>query len=516
MTYRGFWQLFEAACGRSPDAPLAIYDGAQPSFSQHLDRVGRVAGVLRREFGVRQNSRFAVLARNSLDYLELVHAGLAGAGTIVPLNVRASHDDLRAIVNDAECRILFVDDEFVATGQQLQRAGVIDRLVLIRARQEKETEFTGLVADSESVLPACPNDLDPAFLMYTSGTTGRPKGVRISHRALTYDIYKCASVTRPVVDYTYLLHAPFFHIGSVRGWALAPAFGACAVILPRFNEDAIVSAIRDHAVDATSFVASTVPAMLEHPDFCARSLPTLQTISYGSAPMNRRVLERLMRAFPNADLVNWYGMTETCGHVSVLTPEDHRRNGRALASCGRPLPGTRVKVLDQSGRPQQHPGSLGELWVAGDHLMDGYWNGDPLPEDEHGVAWLRTKDLARIDKDGYIHLAGRVDDMIVSGGENVWPAEVEEVLGSHPDVRTSVVFGVDDAKWGEVVHACVTLGPDAAADETALRAHCREQLAGFKVPKVIDVQAQDFPLGATNKIDRKRVKLDYLARVGLG
>ncbi len=504
-----FLDLLASACEQNPQRPAVRYEDQVSSFADHFSRVSRASHILRVELGLTAHDRFAVLSRNSIDYLELLHAALLGAAIVVPLNVRASEPELAAILRDAGCRVLLSSSEFRDLAARLEAVTPIERVIRIGTGELGSGSYRGLMQDASTFLPPRPDASDIAIVMYTSGTTGPAKGVVLEHGAMTNDIYKTGIVTTLTQGYTFLLHAPLFHIASIRGFGLAPATGSTVVLLPRFDPSHIVRDIKTHNVTTTSFIASTIRTMLELPDFHGAALPSLTTIGYGSAPMHPAVLRQLMDAFPDAEFVNWYGTTETCGHISVLTGADHRKGGRRLTSCGRAMPGVRVRVLDEAGRPVS-PGSVGEITVSGDNLMRGYWNQPPLSTADGVGAWYATGDAGYLDESGYLFLVGRIRDLIITGGENVAPGEVEGVLCSHPKVHQAVVFGVDDSEWGEAVHACVVAPGDAAVTEDELRAHCRTQLAGYKVPKRIDIQDSPFPLSGSNKVDRARVKSDYL------
>ncbi|CAN7700239.1 class I adenylate-forming enzyme family protein [Mycolicibacterium frederiksbergense] len=504
-----FFDLLVNACEQNPRQIAVRHDDEASSFAEHFSRISRAAHLLRATLGLASGDRFAVLSRNSVDYLELIHASLLGAAIVVPLNVRSSESELAAILRDAGCQSLFYSEEFGGIAKRLKQVADVERIIMIGVNQSSDIAYRGLMQEATEWLPKRPDGSDIAFIMYTSGTTGRAKGVVIEHDAMANDIYKTGIVTTLTQNYTFLLHAPLFHIASIRGFGLAPATGSTVVLLPRFDPPRIIQEIKAHDVNTTSFIASTVRNMLELPGFHGTALPSLTTIGYGSAPMHPAVLRRLMSAFPDAEFVNWYGMTETCGHVSVLNGRDHKLGGRRLASCGRAMPGIGVRVVDEAGLPVGR-GTVGEIAVSGDNMMRGYWNQPPLKKDDTGTSWYQTGDAGYLDEDGYLYLAGRIRDMIITGGENVAPGDVEAALCSHPEVHQAVVFGVDDPEWGEAVHACVSAPADAQLSSDQLRAHCRAQLAGYKVPKKFSIQHNPFPMSGSNKIDRNQVKSLYL------
>lgn len=521
-----FLDLFLSAVERAPNRIFLTFAGADTTYDQHRDRVGRAAAALA-GLGVGGSDRVAILARNCAAYVELCHACLVGAGVLVPMNFRSSAAELAHVLSETEPTVLFASDEFWDLAQHaLSSSGHANRPQLVRLEAPTgavpvtatgEDDYPHLVADAEYRLPPPPADDDVAFIMYTSGSSGRPKGVVIEQRALVNDIAKIGSPGRLNQGYSFLLSAPLFHIASLRGFGLTFVQSGRLFLLPSFVADDVVEALHTHRVEWTGFVSSAVRGLLARPDFTAENLPHLRAISLGSAAMPGSVLDELRAAFPDVELLNWYGMTEACGHVTVLDGAGHASEGERRYSCGTTLPGCRLRITESSGRPVP-TGTVGEIWVSGDNLMRGYLHGPPLPTDEHGRPWHRTGDFGRVDAEGYLYLEGRGGDRIVTGGENVSSAEVEAALLAHPAVIQAVVFGVPDAEWGHAVHA-VVVAPhgdsfDEPLDGEALRRHCRLHLSGYKVPKRIEVVPDPLPTSGANKIDRQSVRRRYLAALG--
>lgn len=508
-----FLDLFLAGCEQSPKDTFLTFGSRNISYVEHASRVTQCASALTDVLGLSAQDRVAVLAWNSPAYMEVFHACLVGGPVIVPLNTRSSPDELLFVLRDVGASMCFVGDEFVDFAERVRAEEPAIRVLMLEG--EGCVTFPGLadlVAESDPHMPAPPAPDDIAFVMYTSGSTGRPKGVVIEQRALVNDIYKVGIPPCLPNNYTYLMSAPMFHIASLRGFGSTLSAGARLVLMPRFVPDQVLAALAEHEVSWTGFVASSLRDMLSLPGFRADALPSLRAISYGSAPMPMPLLLDVLDAFPEVELLNWYGMTEACGHVSALTGEDHRNGGTHLGSCGRPLPGSRIRVVDTDGRPVPR-GNEGALLVSGDNLMRGYWNQPALPRDETGSAWHDTGDWGYQDEAGYVFVTGRSGDRIVTGGENVSAGEVEAALLKHPKIAHAVVFGVPHPRWGEAIHAVVSLRAGAEAFSTEdLRAHCREHLSRYKVPKAFEVWRGPIPTNGSQKVDRRAVKEIYLAQ----
>ncbi len=489
---------------------VAIRDlgtGYTASYEEHFDRLRRVCGALK-GLGIQGDQPFAVLAGASHHYVELWRAGLLGSGVINPLNTRLAPEEILYILNDSAAEVVFADAEHLATIADLR-----DRLPRLRwlvqfgegPRSDRvDTHLEERFGDADPEFPAEPREESSAVLMYTGGTTGLPKGVLLSQRAIALVIYRML-IEYPIdAGMRYLSFMPMFHIAGITSWGLLLPVGGQTVILPAFDPAAANSAIRDHQIQLVGAVPTMLGLMLQQPDFEAAMIRSLRLILYGAAPMPPTLLDKLMSLSPDLAFGQSYGMTECASTVTVLNAEDHRKGGPHLQSVGRAAVGVEVDIRDPGGEslPQ---GSVGEIYIRCDSAMTAYWNKPEQTENSLIDGWYRSGDAGSLDADGFLFLADRVKDMIVTGGENVYSIEVENAISSHPAVQQVAVIGLPDPTWGESVHAVVVCNP-AEVDAGALEAHSRKTIAGFKIPKTWTLQAEALPLSAAGKVLKRDLR----------
>lgn len=488
---------------------IAVVDtGYEASFHTHLDRVLRLADSLR-DLGVGPGDRFAVMALNGHQYLELYHASLLTGAVINPLNLRLAPKELEFILSDSGSKVCFADGFFGAGIDKVRADAGLDKLVLIGAGDiPHEVAYEDLISSGEPRMPAEPDEDSVTVLMYTGGTTGLPKGVVIDQRALMLDVYKVA--TRWTMDegYVYLHQTPMFHAASLGGILAVPAIGGRSASVPLFSPEAVIEAVERWQVTMTVMVPTMIAMMLDHPSFAADRLASLRVLTYGASPIPAALLDRVLAVLPHVDVFQGYGMTENCGLLTCLGPEEHRRGGDLLRSAGRPMPGSVVAILDDSGHPVP-PGTTGEVCARAGNYMREYWNRPDETAAAFRDGWYHTGDAGYMDGDGYVYLVDRVKDMIVTGGENVYSAEVENAIASHPAVAQVAVIGIPSEQWGEAVHAVVVLRPDATATAEDIQGWARERIAGFKVPKSIDFRTEPLPLSGAMKVLKRELRAPY-------
>jgi long-chain acyl-CoA synthetase len=491
---------------------VGFIDGAyRGTYAQHMDRVLRLCGALR-ELGVQKTDRIAVMALNSHSFLEVYHAAYLGAGVINPLNLRLAPAELEYILHDSGTKVCFVDPFFSGVIDQVRKAAGIQTVVLMgEGKMPPEIKFDlrmeELIGGAAPQLPPEPEENDPVVLMYTGGTTGLPKGVYLEQRAEMLNLMHAMAVWRFSEDQVFLHQTPMFHAASMTG-LLGMPLGGTSVFTPVFNAGEVMKAIEQHKVTMTVMVPTMISMVLDHPEFKAERLASLQTLTYGASPMQLALLEKVQRLFPGLRLFQGYGMTESAALVSALSPEDHARGGDILKSAGRALPGIRISIQDENGR-HLAAGETGEVCVRGGNFMREYWKKPEETTEAFKGGWYHTGDAGYLDAQGYLYLVDRVKDMIVTGGENVYTSEVENALAKHPAVAQVAVIGIPDDKWGEAVHAVVVPYPGASVTPDELIAHARGLIAGYKVPKSIELRASPLPLSGAMKVLKRELRAPF-------
>jgi acyl-CoA synthetase (AMP-forming)/AMP-acid ligase II len=495
-----------------PDKPAIRVDGAVWTYGDLHERVLRTVAALR-ALGVQPGDRVGWLALNHPDYVTLMCACFRMGAVLVAINARLVAPEIAYILGDAGIDLIVSETGFLPLVADARAATGLKTVLLLDAPQDGRAAFADMIAGHapDAAMPAIAPD-DVALQLYTSGTTGFPKGALLSHRQLLGTIEK-GELTgedwgRWDEDDVALVAMPLFHIGGT-GWALhALAAGATMVILPRPDVAGMVNAIAAERITRMFAVPAVLLAICQYLETAPTDLTSMTELYYGASPIPLDVLRRSMAAFPNAGFIQCYGATETCGTVVYLPPHDHDPAGNArMRGCGKPFPGNEVKIIDGDGNSLP-PGAVGEICIRSVSVMTGY-HGKPEATAKAVIdGWYLSGDAGTLDADGYLYIHDRVKDMIVSGAENIYPAEVENALHEHPAVADCAVIGVPDDRWGEAVKAIVVKRADVTADE--LIAFARERIAGYKLPKsvaFIDV----LPRNPSGKILKKDLRQPYWA-----
>ena len=515
-----FHRLFEPALSYYADQ-RSLVDGAyEATFGEHADRTMRLCMALTKELGVGRGDRFAVMALSNHQYVELYHAAYLGVGVINPLNLRLAGKELDYIVRDSGTEVVFVDKTFApAFAQAMALAGdacTVRHTVLIDGPGDDpdapyDFRYEDLIAGSEPTLPDEPEEDDPVVLMYTGGTTGLPKGVLCNQRAEILNTYHALMRFPQLSGGTALLQTPIFHAASMVAVIATQALGGKLVLMPMFDPGAAIALIEKYEVTTTTMVPTMIHMMMSHPDFAPEKLASVRNLAYGASPMPAALLDRLLTQFPEMEIGQGYGMTESSSLLTVLDAEDHKAGGDRLRSVGRALPGVVLSIQDEDGNPLPS-GEVGEVCARGGNYMTEYWNKPEATEEAFQGGWYHTGDAGYLDEEGYLFLVDRVKDMIVSGGENVYSAEVESAISTHPVVGQVAVIGVPHDVWGEQVHAIVVPKEGAEVDENtpaSIISHARESIAGYKVPKSIEFRAEPLPLSGAMKVLKRELRAPY-------
>jgi long-chain acyl-CoA synthetase len=482
------------------------------TWSRLYERARRVASGLK-ALGVGPQQHVAFLDKNGFEHFEVTYG--AALANVIPVDVnwRLAPPEVAYIVNDCASKLLVVGPDFVplldAIAGELP-AGI--KVLVIGGHAEHEDYETWLAAqdDVDPHTPSAPDDT--ALQLYSSGTTGRPKGVMLTNDNLIGLIPTGVELWGFTESSVNLVAMPLFHIGG-SGWAIVGQYiGARSVILRELDPSQLVTLFSTKGITHGFVVPVVLQFLLMTPGAAEADYSSLRTIVYGASPISEDVLAKSV-ALLGCDFWQVYGLTETTGAVVHLPPADHDLDGpnrHRLRACGVPGPGVGLRIVDtDTGNVVTEPGTVGEIQLSGPQIMKGYWNNDQATSDAIDAdGWFRSGDIGYLDADGYVYIHDRVKDMIVSGGENVYPAEVENVLMSHPAIADVAVIGVPDEKWGETAKAVVVLAPGAELAESELIAYAREHLARFKCPTSVDY-TDALPRNPSGKILKKDLRAPY-------
>lgn len=495
------WLAYYAEFDPSRVAAVDLATARRLTYGEFNDRATRLATAFRERFGVESGDRVAMLAHNSTDHFETLFACWKLGAIFVPLNWRLSAHETSAILEHCEPKLVLHDAEFA------------DRLALANAPQVSRTPalpgcgYEALVAAHDPNVAMDNVDFDTInVLLYTSGTTGRPKGVIYTHRMTNNIVMHAALHARVRAGSRTLTYAPLFHAAGLFA-ATLPQFhyGGSVVVMKTFDARECLRLLADPelAITHTVGVPTTYTLMSHAAEFETARFPTLELAGVGAAPVPLHLLETWARK--GLWLSQSYGLTEVFG-VSFCPPERARDK---IGAAGHSLMHVKVQIGNEHGLELQR-GSVGEIQVSGPGVTPGYWHDPRASAAAFTVdGWFRTGDAGRMDEDGTLHIVDRLKDMYISGGENVYPAEVEDALGALAEVRHCAVIGVPDATWGEVGLAIVMLRPGRVLDESRVLAHCRERLARYKVPRRV-VFVNELPLNAQGKVMKKQLRKAYV------
>ena len=456
---------------------------------------GLAAGLAAR--GVRRGDRIALLAGNGLVYFDVYLAAAYLGAAAVPLSTRASTSELEFMIDDAEPTLIVVDD----------------RTAEAAATAAPSLPAVGFGGAEYDALLRCdvPSDIDRrchpkdvALQVYTSGTTGRPKGVCLSQQALTFNAVTIALAQHLTHDDVFLTSTPLYHVATGTRITTMALDGQTHVVMPEFDVDACLAAIDEYGVTSTVLVPTQLRRVVDAPGLANASLTSLRLLVYGAAPSSLPLIREAVAALP-CGFYQGYGLTEACTNLTALLPHEHLdAPDERLLSCGRPVVGVSVRLLDDDGETAA-PGAIGEIAVKTEKVMTGYWRNPRATNEAIVDGWLRTGDLARQDEAGYLTIVDRAKDMLISGGVNIYPSEIELVLHAHPAVAEAAVVSQRDPEWGEVPIGFVVPRDRARLADGELERWCRERLSRLKVPRTIEL-VDDLPRTASGKVRKVELR----------
>ena len=502
-------QSLHRAVQRHPQRLATIFGSRQRSYAEHAERVARLAGALH-ALGAARGDRIGMLGLNSDRYLEFFYGCWWAGAAVNPVNIRWSAAEIAYSLDDCDTRILLVDEPFKGLVADLRS----------RSKSLKTLIYTGdgpvpdgmlgyeaLLAAAEPLADVGASGADLAAVMYTGGTTGFPKGVMLSHDNLCANALAFLGAGMAQGEGRALLIAPMFHIAAASVMMGHAAAGGTFVIAPMFTPLATLQAVEQHKISLLLLVPTMIQLTVDHPDAGDHDLGSVTRLGYGGSVISEAVLLRAMKRFPNAGFMQVYGMTELSPCATLLGVDEHRPQGGKpglLRSAGRACLITEVRIVDDQGREVPR-GTVGEVAVRGANVMLGYWN---KPEQTAAVlrnGWMHTGDGGRMDEDGYVYIVDRMKDMIVTGGENVYSAEVENALAQHPAVAASAVIGIPSEQWGEAVHAVVVLKPGTPGTAQDLMAHCHALIANYKCPRSVEFR-ESLPTTGAGKVQKTELR----------
>ncbi len=499
-----FAQIIREHAAQRPQAPALSFEGRTWTFEELHSLSSRAAQALLNE-GVKPGDRVALLTKNRAEFYELLLACSKVGAILVGLNWRLAPVELEAIVQDAAPTLVITgpDEAQLLTVSARAQAGL--RRVIVfgqsyaawRAGSDEDPGYVG-----------APDEV--ALLLYTSGTTGLPKGVMLSNENMSFT-RRLAMSWGMGPQSVNLVAMPMFHIGGCGYGSSTLMVGGHTVLMREVNPAVAIDLIERYRVTHTFFVPAVVQALLQVPGIEQAKLSSLQLLMYGASPIGEVLLRRALSVL-RCNFMQAYGMTETAGTVLDLPPKDHELDGpRAglLRSCGRAYPWVALRIIDPTTLADVAPGQVGEIWLKSLMVMKGYWGKpDATAEAIVNGGWLRTGDAAYQDAQGYVYLFDRFKDMIISGGENIYPAEVENALNAHPAVLEVGVIGVPHERWGETPMAIVVLRPGQHPEPTDLIAFTRERLAHYKCPTKL-IFSDTLPRNASGKLLKRELRRQY-------
>lgn len=495
-----------------PDQEILVFGAERLTYSDLNDRVARLSTVFK-EFGLNARDVIAVLDTNSDLYIECYYGAAKAGLTFLPLNYRAKDGELEYMINTADAKVLLVGDRYLDLIAKIQPRLKLKKIVALGDGAKPMARLADLIAKAEpDEAEAEVEDEDISILMYTSGTTSLPKGVQLRFRDfaayVTANVEMADGTDRGVA----LVCVPFYHIAGTTAYMTNIWTGRKLIVMPQFDAKAWLDLVQRERVTHAFVVPTMMKQIIDEPAFATTDLSSLTNLAYGGAQMPVQVIRRAIEVFPSkVGFVNAYGQTETTSSLTVLGPDDHRLQGtseqvelklKRLNSIGKPLPDVEIKVRDEDGEFLPH-GRVGEIIIRTPRIMKGYAGREDdarLPD-----GWRATGDLGWLDDDGYVFFAGRKDDMIIRGGENIAPAEIETVLMSHPGVEECAVIGVPSVEWGQTVKAFVVARKGHQVGKPELAEFCRSRLASFKRPESIEF-IDALPKNPLGKILRKDLR----------
>ncbi len=515
MNTKELLNISNAIC---PDKVAIVFEDKKYTFSQLNERTNRLANGFE-GLGVKKGDRLAMLQVNCNQCVEAYFAAAKLGAIHVPLNFRAKGDELSYMLNSSRANVFLVGGRYTDLVSSMRsNLASVKHFISIEAKHDGMLYYEDLISSSSAEeVEVETNDEDTTILMYTAGTTGQPKGVMLSHNSFSIYVLENVSPASPEIEEKNLLSVPLYHVAGIQAMMAAVYGGRTLVIERQFEAKEWLELAEKEKVNRAMLVPTMLKQLIDLPEFPKYDLRSLKIITYGAAPMPLEVIKKAVKVFPGVSFIQAFGQTETASTITSLGPEDHLIEGgeeeieqklKRLASIGKAMPDVEMKVVDENGNtlPARQ---IGEILARGPRVMTGYWQDEEKTSktiDPDG--WVHTGDMGYIDEDGYYFLAGRATDMIIRGGENISPEEVEDVLHSHPKIDEAAVIGVPDEEWGEEPRAIIVLKKDKQASSEEIIEYTRLRLSSFKRPRSV-VFVDSLPRNPMGKVLKKDLREKY-------
>ena len=506
----GMTEPLHRAAYTTPNKLATIEGDRKRTWAEFKDRVSRLASGLK-SLGVKPGDPVAILALNSDRYQEYYYAVWWLGAVVVPMNTRWSVAENAYSLNDSAAKVMFVDAQYAPLVPEIIAEAPHVKTVISLGQSELPNgmvSYEALISDNNPIEDARKSGEDLAGIFYTGGTTGFPKGVMLPHRALWFNGLVISKALFTDTDTRYLHTGPMFHLADVAGSLGTSMAGGTHAFIPAFTPEGVMNAIKDYKISHTLLVPTMIGMMLQSEGFAPERIKSLSYLIYGGSPIPEGVLKRLITELPNINLINAYGQTEMAPAISTLAPQYHVLEGPNAGrhkSVGQIAPGVEARIVDENGEDVKQ-GEVGEIIARSPGSMQGYLNKPEQTAETLSNGWVKTGDGARMDEDGFFYIVDRVKDMVITGGENVFSAEVENAVSTFPGIAQVAVIGIPSEQWGEAVHAIIVTADGAELDKDAIVNHCRDLLANYKLPRSIEFRSDPLPLSGAGKVLKRELR----------
>lgn len=514
-----FLSIAAAIC---PDRPAVIFEGKKYTFADIADRSNRLANSMTK-LGVQKGNRVAILQVNCNQYVEAYFAAAKIGAIFVPLNFRAKDDELTYMANYAEAALILCGDRYADMVNKMKpNLTTVKHVVSLDAKRPDMLFYDDLLAQGSPDDPSTEiNESDVTNLMFTAGTTGRPKGVPQTHNSFSvYALQNVEPVSLDVAEVN-ILTVPLYHVAGIQAMLAATYGGRTIAMMRQFETKEWMETVQREKANRAMLVPTMLKWIIDSPDFKKYDLSSLKVITYGAASMPFEVIKKAIEVLPGVRFINAFGQTETSSTITTLGPDDHVISGtaqekekklkRLQSSIGKPMSDVEMRVIDPETGKQLPPGPehVGEIVARGPRIMSGYWkDAEKTAKAFTKDGWLKTNDMGWMDEENYFYLAGRGDDMIIRGGENISPEEVENGLYTNPKIEEAAVIGIPDSEWGQQIAAVVVLKKGEKATPEEIQEHVKSKVASFKRPAYV-IFTDVLPRNPMGKILKKQLREKY-------